>query len=253
MRVAVHILQGVLTVILLYPFVAPARRLSLRQRWSRQLLAIVGMQIEAGGHAVSPGCLLVANHVSWLDIFVINALAPTAFISKAEVRQWPVIGWLAAKNETVFLRRGSRGHARIVNAEIAGLLDAGRNVGVFPEGTTTDGSHVLAFHAALLQPAIEAAHPLQALAISYHQTDGSPSRAPAYDGDISLGECLSNVIAHRRLIARVSATAPLATTDGVHRRELARQLHESIVHRIGCASAHPAPQPEPMREAEPSY
>ena len=87
--------------------------------------------------------LLVANHVSWVDIFVVNALTPAAFVSKADVRQWPVIGWLAAVNETVFLRRGSRGHARVINEEIAERMRAGRHVALFPEGTTTDGSHVL--------------------------------------------------------------------------------------------------------------
>lgn len=239
-----HVVQGILTIALLYPLVRPASRLGLRQRWSRRLLAILGVRLRAEGSAVARGCMLVANHVSWLDIFVINALAPAAFISKAEVRAWPVIGWLAAKSETVFLRRGSRGHARIVNAEIAALLDAGRNVAVFPEGTTTDGSQVLHFHAALLQPAIEAGHPLQAVALSYHDADGGPSRGPAYDGDLSLGECLANILAHRRLTARIIADAPLATTGDCHRRELAQCMRDSIARHLGAAPTTPAAEPQ---------
>jgi len=236
LRLVLHVVRGILTIALRYPLVAPATRLRLRQRWSGKLLAILGIRLQAEGVGIIPGSMLVANHISWLDIFVINALAPSAFISKAEVRAWPVIGWLAARSETVFLRRGSRGHAKIVNAEIAALLDGGRNVAVFPEGTTTDGSHVLHFHAALLQPAIAAGHPLQALALSYHAADGSPSRGPAYDGDLSLSQCLGNILAHRTLIARLVATAPIATTSARHRRELAQVTRELIIDHIGAAS-----------------
>lgn len=219
----------------------------MRQRWSQGLLDILGIELQTTGSGVTPGCMLVANHISWVDIFAINALAPTAFISKHEVRAWPVIGWLAARSETVFLRRGSRGHARIVNAEIAGLLDAGRNVAVFPEGTTTDGSHVLHFHAALLQPAIEAGRPLQTLALSYRHADGSPSRAPAYDGELSMGECLRNILSHRRLVACIAVNEPLRTTADSRRRELALSTRDWIVDRIGAA-----PRSVPARgEAQP--
>lgn len=236
---ALHVVHGILSIALIYPLVGPATRLRLRQRWSRRLLAVLGVHLQIEGVAIAPGCMLVANHISWLDIFVINALAPSAFISKAEVRGWPVIGWLAARSETVFLRRGSRGHAKIVNAEIAALLDAGRNVAVFPEGTTTDGSQVLHFHAALLQPAIEAERPLQALALSYHAADGSPSRGPAYDGDLSLGECLANILAHRELIARIATSTPVPTTTASRRRELAQFTRDLIAARLGAQPQAP--------------
>jgi len=209
--------------------VRPTTRLRLRQRWSARLLGVLGIELRTRGEAVQPGSLLVANHISWVDIFVINALAPTAFISKAEVRQWPLIGWLAARNETVFLRRGSRGHARQVNAEIAALLDAGRNVAVFPEGTTTDGSKVLGFHAALLQPALSAGHPVQPVALSYRSPDGRFSRAPAYDGDISLGACLAAIVAQRGLLALVQPCAPLAGGAQADRRSVAQAARESIL------------------------
>ena len=136
------------------------RRLLLKQTWSAAILDALGIELEADlTHAV-PGALLVANHISWVDIFVINAALPSAFVSKEEVRRWPVIGWLAAKNDTVFLRRGSRGHARIINDQIAGILAQGKHVAVFPEGTTSDGRCLLHFHAALLQPALAAGRPV---------------------------------------------------------------------------------------------
>nr|WP_231874427.1 lysophospholipid acyltransferase family protein [Azoarcus sp. KH32C] len=220
-----------MTALTVFPAVPDAARRHLRQRWSRRLLAVLGVDLKRHGVAIAPGSLLVANHISWLDVFVINALAPSAFVSKAEVRAWPVIGWLAAHNETVFLRRGSRGHAKIINAEIGTLLDAGRNVTIFPEGTTTDGSHVLHFHAALLQPAIEAGHAIQPLAISYHLVDGSRTRAAAYDGDLSLGDCIANIVATPRIVVRVSAMLAIESTFG-SRREIAHEAHRRITAAV---------------------
>ncbi|MFN3985296.1 MAG: lysophospholipid acyltransferase family protein [Rhodocyclaceae bacterium] len=231
-RLALHLLRGLLTVLLVFPLTRRHTHQQLRQNWSRDMLALLGVQLEPHGPAIAPGCLLVANHVSWLDIFVINALAPSAFVSKSEVRAWPLIGWLAARNDTVFLMRGSRGHAKVVNAKIAALLDAGDNVAVFPEGTTSDGSHILHFHAALLQPAIEAGHPVQPVALRYQTPDGRRSRAPAYDGDISLGECLSAIVATPALVARVEAFTPLPTDSGRHRREIAQDAREAIIEGV---------------------
>lgn len=218
-----------------FPFITPARKLHLKQRWSARLLKILGIRLETNEPYVSPGSLLVANHVSWLDIFVINAAYPAAFVSKAEVRQWPVMGWLASKNETVFLRRGSRGHARVVNGEIAALLGRGRHVALFPEGTTTDGSHIHPFHAALLQPAIDAGAPIQPLAIAYRLPDGRFTRAPAYDGDVSLGQSIKAIIAEREIVARVHITPALPTCDKPDRKTLAHTARSVIAEQIAQA------------------
>lgn len=238
-RLGLHLLQGLATVTLIYPFTDRATHKKLRQRWSAGMLGILDVRLELHGDAIRADCMLVANHVSWLDIFAINAVAPAAFVSKSEVREWPLIGWLAARNDTVFLRRGSRGHAKIINAEIASLLDAGHNAAIFPEGTTTDGSHLLHFHAALLQPAIAAGHPIQPLAIRYLNLAGDYSRAPAYDGDISLGQCLSTIIREPGLIARIDVDPPLPTDNGLGRRELAQAAREAILTHVTGPSRHP--------------
>ncbi len=212
------------------------------------MLRLLGIRLEAAGEPIRPGCLLVSNHVSWLDVFVINALAPSAFVSKAEVRGWPVLGWLAARNDTVFLRRGSRGHAKIINAEIGALLDQGRNVAVFPEGTTTDGTHVLHFHAALLQPAIASGHPVQALAIRYRTHDGRYEGAPAYDGDITLGQCLAAIVARTGFVARIDVLTPVAADAQRDRRALAHQARDAIAAVVASkpteAPATTAPSPQ---------
>lgn len=226
-----HLLLGVLTSALVFPWLNLERRGRIRRRWSRHLLAILGLELRVTGATLIERGLLVANHVSWVDIFVINALTPAAFISKAEVRQWPLIGWLSAVNETVFLRRGSRGHARIINEEIARCMQAGRHVALFPEGTTTDGSHVLHFHAALLQPAILTGHPIQPLALRYRTPDGAFTRAAAYDGDLSLGECMRSIIATPGMVVEMSLMGAIETT-GQHRRDIARTAHAAIAATV---------------------
>ncbi len=215
-----------------YPFITPARQLRFKRQWSARLLTILGVRLVTDEPFLSPGSLLVANHISWLDVFVINAAYPAAFVSKAEIRQWPLVGWLAAKNETVFLRRGSRGHARIVNGEIAELLGRQRHVAIFPEGTTTDGSHVLGFHAALLQPAIQAGAAIQPLAIAYRLPDGSFTRAAAYDGDVSLLACIQAIVAEPEIVARIRVAPPMPTAELPDRRALAHAAREAIVARI---------------------
>lgn len=220
-----------LTTALVFPWLSLPRRGRLRQRWSKGLLTLLGFRVHIDGDALARPALLVANHVSWVDIFAINALAPSAFVSKADVRQWPVIGWLAAMNETVFLQRGSRGHARIINEEIATRMAAGRHVAVFPEGTTTDGSHVQHFHAALLQPAINAGQPVQPLALRYRTPDGAFTRAAAYDGDLSFMESLSAIVATPRIEVHLSVL-PALTTVGANRRDIAHAAHTTIATLI---------------------
>lgn len=192
--------------------------------------------------------MIVANHISWLDIFVINAVWPAAFIAKAEVRQWPLIGWLSARNDTVFLQRGSRGHARIVNSRIDALLNDGMDVALFPEGTTTDGTHLLSFHAALLQPAVETGHPVLPIAISYHDQNGRISTAPSYAGDTTLKECLSAILACRTLTVRLRPAPPIATTERT-RREISLAAHRAIADmlatRPGFLPANTAPEKAP--------
>lgn len=227
-----HLLWGAAIVALVYPLIGDRHRLRLKKRWSQQLLTILAIRLDARLDDLSPGNLIVANHISWVDIFVINAARPVAFVAKAEVREWPLIGWLAGNTDTVFLRRGSRGHARIVNAEINARLNAGKDVAIFPEGTTTDGSHLLGFHAALLQPAIESGRPVQPLALAYTCPDGTRSLAPAYAGDTSLLQCFSAILSAPAIVARLVPT-PSLPASGHDRRKLSQMAHDAIAVRLG--------------------
>ncbi len=238
-RLLLHFMWMGFGAAVIYRFSDTSRRLQLRQRWSRQVLAILGIRLDMAATSPSRGRLIVANHISWLDIFAINALRPAAFIAKAEIRRWPFFGWLAVRNDTVFLQRGSRQHARIVNEEINALLNADLDVAVFPEGRTSDGTRVLDFHAALLQPAIESGRPILPLAISYHDESGQRSHAPTF-ADVSLPHCFFAILACRSLTARLS-TLPEIHTAGQSRREISRAAHNAIATRLGFLPAHSQP------------
>ena len=215
-----------------FPLIADRQRLLFRQRWAKRLLQALAIRVDLPDTPLPAGSLVVANHISWLDILAVNAVQPVAFVSKAEVRSWPLIGWISVKADTVFLRRGSRGHAKIVNAEIDALLIAGKSVALFPEGTTTDGTHLLGFHAALLQPAVETGHPIQPLAISYHNSDGSRSLAPAYIGETTLLQSFATILACRSLVVHLQRLTALDSRNR-SRRELAQEAHQAIAARLG--------------------
>ena len=249
LRLALHLVWIAIGTAIIYPLVGDRGRTRLKQHWSRQLLSILAVRLRTQPTEAPPGSLIVANHVSWLDIFAINSLRPAAFISKAEVRQWPLIGWLAERNGTVFLRRGSRGHAKIVNSEIDALLDAGKDVAIFPEGTTTDGTHLLGFHGALLQPAIETGRPILPLALSYRDEQGNVSQAPSFSGETTLIQCFSAILASRSLTVLLSPT-PAIDTTGKTRRALSQAAHTAIATKLGfpLLSSPPEKLTDPQAE-----
>ena len=239
MRLGLHLAAGATTVACLFPLITSRQQSWLNQRWSRQLLDILAVRLDSQLAGARSGSLIVANHISWLDIYALGATRQMIFVSKAEVRQWPVIGWLAASAGTIFLRRGSCGHARSVIAQINGLLHADRDVAIFPEGTTTDGSHLLNFHGALLQPAVDAGRPIQPVALSYHEADGSRSLAPAYAGETTMHECLKAILACRRLTVRLRPTPPIESHTR-SRRELALAAQCAIADSLGLPPTSPA-------------
>ena len=140
-RVGLHLGYGLATAALVYPLVGRPAQLKLKQRWSRQLLGMLGVRLQAKATPLPSATLLVANHISWLDIYVINALAPAAFICKADVRSWPFIGWLCERTETVFMPRGSRSSAATSAAE---TLPPGPCVLVSNHGSYLDGMLLVA-------------------------------------------------------------------------------------------------------------
>jgi 1-acyl-sn-glycerol-3-phosphate acyltransferase len=204
----------------------------MKQRWSRLLLATLGLRVQISGKLPTGQLLLVANHVSWLDIYLINSLCPVAFVSKADVQSWPLIGWLAKHNDTIFLQRGSRGHAHLINREIAHVISEGCPVTVFPEGTTTEGNQILHFHGALLQPALSVGARLVPLSVRYCESSSpsQPSKKAAYAGETSLGQSLWCIAGCKDLHAHLSVLDPLMGSD---RKILAAEARGAIAVNLG--------------------
>ena len=224
-----HLLAGVGTTMLLFPFVSDARKRRLVKRWSRRLLRILNVSAHVRGEleSVNGNVLLVANHISWLDIFVLNAHLPVRFVAKAEIARWPVVSRMIRGAGTVFIERERRRDTHRVTRHMAEVLANGDVVAIFPEGTTTYGHEVLPFKSSLLQPIIEAGGHVQPVAIRYRTPDGAIAMAPTYVGDTSFASSFFAVCAERAL--RVELTArPALPAATKHRRALAQAAEASI-------------------------
>ena len=172
--------------------------------------------------------LRVANHLSWLDILVMNAVAPSRFVSKAEVRQWPLIGTLTVGAGTLLIEREKRRDAMRVVHHMAESLQAGDAVAVFPEGTTSNGEALLPFHANLLQAAVVTDAPVQPWALRYrHARTGQPHHAPLFVGDTTLAASLLSTLLASDLVAEVRLGEP-QHCDGRDRRSWAEDLHRAV-------------------------
>lgn len=188
LRALAHLLRGLLTIVFIFPRLSPEQRELRVQDWSARLLACLGVKLVVEGEAAVPGpLLLVANHISWLDITALHAARFCRFVSKADVARWPLIGALASGVGTLFIERASRRDAMRVVHHMAASLRAGEVLAVFPEGTTGDGEQLLPFHANLLQAAIAADAPVQPVALKFiDRHSGRRSTAPLYVGDDTL-------------------------------------------------------------------
>lgn len=244
LRLALHILRGLLTAAIVLPWSTPRLRIALTREWSRSLLALLRVRLTIRGEALNASShkvMVAANHVSWLDIYLLNTAWPARFVSKAEVRSWPVFGWLAEVTGTLFLERGKRRDTARINNVITAALNQGDCVAFFPEGTTTDGTHLKPFLASLLQPAIDAGAELRPVALRYLNADGSINTRAAYCGDMTMMDSLRNILAQREIRAELQFLAPIACA-GKTRRELARQSEAAISSALSLASPHRTPE-----------
>jgi 1-acyl-sn-glycerol-3-phosphate acyltransferase len=227
----VHVLSGVLTVLLLFPFLDMVEREKRLMRWAGRLLRVVGVQLTVKGRPPvvrGSGALIVANHVSWLDIYLIHSRLPARFISKAEIRNWPVIGWLADRaGRTLFIERSRKADTKRVNGDMAGHLRAGECLALFPEGTTTDGAELLPFYGSLFQPAVEAEALVWPALIRYLDADGQRCDSAAYYGDMSLLDSLRLIVQQPTVYAEITFLEPIVSR-GLRRRELAAQTEQAI-------------------------
>lgn len=232
----IHLVAGLATCALVFPLASNGARERLTRRWSRKLIGICGVTVEqADDNPVLEHALIVANHVSWLDIFVINAVHPCRFVAKAEIRSWPVLGWLAAGAGTIFIARGNRRELRHIFKGLVMVLQQGQRVAFFPEGTTSRQGEVLPFHANLFEAAIDAQVAVQPYALAYLDGNGCFHASVDYVGDTTFVDSLFAILEGPPVRARLQVLAPIIAA-GAHRRELAEQAHAAVAQALGADS-----------------
>ncbi len=204
----------------------------IRQWWLKKVVRIVGLRVDVAGQKPTrqKSALWVSNHVSWLDIPVIGSEG-VAFLSKAEIRQWPVIGWLGEKGGTVFIKRGGKGASENASKKIAQKIQSNDSVLVFPEATTTDGKDLKRFHARIFAPAMDHSLPIQPIAIRYLDAAGNYHPNVTW-GDESFMSNLITILGESTIHVELTFL-PIINAEGFsERKQLANQAYKQIRHIV---------------------
>lgn len=233
-RIVLHLVAALWTCALIFPFADPAGRKRCIRRWSGQLLSICRVQVRTEGGQLREGlhALLVANHISWLDIFVINSVYPCRFVAKSDIRDWPLAGWLCVCAGTIFIARGRLRDVRRIFQDLVGSIRHGEHIAFFPEGTTAVQGGILPFHANLFEAAIDAQAPIQPCALRYVDAQGRLHSTVEFVGDMSFAQSIIAILSGQKITAQL-IVLPLIETAGAHRRDLAQKARESIVAALG--------------------
>jgi 1-acyl-sn-glycerol-3-phosphate acyltransferase len=196
-------------VAVVYPFVSVGVRNAMNHHWSRALMFLCGVKVNVLGNPTLQGSALwVANHVSWIDIYVLASVRCVAFIAKSEIRDWPVIGWLVAKVGTIFVNRSQRNSVRQVGTDMQKMFDQGLVIGLFAEGTTSRGFDVLPFHSSLFEPPVRAEVTIQPVALRFFHK-GQRSDYLAFVGNESLIHNLWVLLGTTGAMVEVEFMAPV--------------------------------------------
>lgn len=225
-QVAINVGNYLLTT----AFVPTAKKRHARARWLQRAclrhLPLFGCRTQVTGQIPTQG-LLVANHLSYLDILVLCAQTPAVFVAKADVRRWPLFGWLSALAGTVFIERERRTHVGAVNRELENALAAGALVVVFPEGTSSNGENVLPFRSPLLEPAVRGGHPITVAWLHYELPGGDARQEVCYWGEHSFFPHLLHLL-DKTTVHATLRFAPFSAPS-TDRKELANQLRQAVV------------------------
>lgn len=202
----------------------------MNHRWSQVLMWLCGVRVRILGEPVLDGAALwVANHVSWVDIFVLNSVRPMSFIAKSDIRRWPLIGWLVAGAGTVFIERGQRQAVRLVGEQMKTRFERGDVVGLFPEGTTSTGFDVMPFHSSLFDAALRAHVDIQPVALRFLHR-GRRSDYVAFVGEQNLMQNLWYLLGTTQVVVEAEFLPVIATDicQEMGRSKVSSQAHRAI-------------------------
>lgn len=232
LRAVLHGTHGLGIVLLRFESLDAAGRHEHVRWWSAKMLRMLGIGLHVEGSFQSGAKLIVANHISWLDIMAVHAVCPEVrFVSKADVQRWPLVGRLVAAGGTLYIERERPRDALRVVHQIADSLKAGDTVAVFPEGTTGDGRTLLPFHANLLQGAIVTETPVQPLALRFSDAKHEVSPAADFVGDTTLVQSLWMLACGDRVVVRLKVL-PAQDSARADRRALSESLREQIARAL---------------------
>jgi len=242
------VLAGLLILMVGFRWFSRPLQRAIKACWSKILIQLCGirLQVTRDQATLSPEqpCLVVMNHVSWLDIFVFNAVQPATFVAKSEIRRWPLLGWLVADAGTIFVERGRRHAVRKVNHDIRRMVAAGEQVAFFPEGTTTVGESILPFHTSLFASALHESEQgthvtqrllIQPVVVQYFQ-HGRRSAIPAYVGDQTLVNSVWRILSEKELSATLKFLPAIDQLPApITRHTLAIHAEEMMLSALGSA------------------
>lgn len=246
LRCLLHGLHALGVAVWLFPRLGAVGRQARVGWWGATMLRRLDVRLDLRGDFLaqaSGGCLLVANHVSWLDILAIQSVCPWArFVSKADVKSWPLLSKVIDAGGTLYLERERKRDALRVVHQVAGALAGGAMIAVFPEGTTGDGTSLLPFHGNLLQAAISTGSWVQPVAVHYSDASHSRSRAVEFVGATTLLQSLWRIACADRLTVHLRPLPP-QRPPGIGRREFAAGLRGQIAAALSDDAVAPASPP----------
>ncbi len=240
-----HLLCVWIVAMVAFPFLSPEVRERFLVRKARRMLGILAVRVEVRGEEFNTQgpALLVANHISWLDVYILGALFAVRFIAKSDVASYPIVGTIARRSGAIFIVRGrifSAMRARM--AATAALRD--RSVGLFPEGTTTDGTRIRYFYPALFQSAIDAGAPVVPVSLRYFDDRGSPTTAPAFADDTTFLQSLRAILRMKSIRAELNFCEAIPPASA-SRKELALEANHAIASALGLPPATRRPRELP--------
>ncbi len=237
------VLVGLITTLILFPIISWKYKRFIIKAWSRTLLRALGLRlvIECAPVAENLHGLMVSNHSSWIDIFASNTVQAVRFISKSEIREWPVLGTLVTMAGTLYVERGNRSKISETNVAIGEAVRSGDLVGFYPEGTTTDGRYLLPFKTNLFQPAIDFDMTVYPVAVRYFHK-GAPTHLASYEGEMTFMQSLLSITRTWGLEAHIHYGDPIQSSDYPDRASLAQASQDAIVRITGFEVRSPTAQ-----------
>lgn len=232
--VALHIAAGMLILATIWVLCQQKTRDKLIRWWSKGLLWRFNIQVVTHGKPPAEterNCMVLANHVSWIDIHALNSVTPVRFIAKSDINNWPILGYLARKSGTIFINRNSRKDtARIVDTTVENLT-AGNNVAFFPEGTTTDGTCIAHFKSSIIQAAMNANASIYPVAIRYPSPDGGVNPKLSYAGETTMAESMMHVFKTKYPVVELHFL-PTMRSDVGSRQSIAKEAQQIIAKTL---------------------